>query len=376
MIIGTIKETNDNEKRVAITPETCKKIISLGYEVVLQKDSGKLSNYLDQEYIEAGAKVINSITELLPKVDIFLTVSSILEDANLKLLKESAIFIGMFNPYDNFKSLNKIAQKKFSLISLDFLPRISRAQAIDVLSSQANLAGYKAVIEASSMYKKAFPMMMTAAGTIIPAKCLILGAGVAGLQAIATAKRLGCIVSAFDVRPEVEEQVNSLGATFVKVPDLSSEKNQKDTVYAKEMTEEYKLKQLEKIHETAIQSDIIITTALIPGKRAPLLIKRNTIKNMKSGSVIVDMSGINGGNVEGIEFGKKIEYENISIFAPANIPSLISADASLLYSKNIYNFIKIFTTNNYLDIEVDDELITSSIIIKNGTKTDNFFEIK
>ena len=247
---------------------------------------------------------------------------------------------------------------------------------MDVLSSQANLAGYKAVIEASSIYRKAFPMMMTAAGTIVPAKCLILGAGVAGLQAIATAKRLGCIVSAFDVRPEVEEQVNSLGATFVKVQDISSDNNQKDSVYAKEMTQEYKLKQYEKIHEVAIQSDIIITTALIPGKKAPLLIRRNTIKEMKGGSVIIDMSGINGGNVEGMEFDKKIVYENINIYAPANIPSLISADASLLYSKNIFNFIETFTTDNNFDIEVDDELVTDSIIIKNGTKTDNFFEVK
>ena len=376
MIIGTIKEISDNEKRVAITPETCKKFISLGYEVLLEKDSGKQSNYSDEEYIKAGAVVINSITELLPKVDILLTVSSILENDYLELLKDNAIFIGMFNPYESFKSLSKIVQKKFSLITLDFLPRISRAQAMDVLSSQANLAGYKAVIEASSIYRKAFPMMMTAAGTIVPAKCLILGAGVAGLQAIATAKRLGCIVSAFDVRPEVEEQVNSLGATFVKVQDISSDNNQKDSVYAKEMTQEYKLKQYEKIHEVAIQSDIIITTALIPGKKAPLLIRRNTIKEMKGGSVIIDMSGINGGNVEGMEFDKKIVYENINIYAPANIPSLISADASLLYSKNIFNFIETFTTDNNFDIEVDDELVTDSIIIKNGTKTDNFFEVK
>ena len=376
MIIGTIKEISDNERRVAITPETCKKFISLGYEVLLEKDSGKQSNYSDEEYIKAGAVVINSITELLPKVDILLTVSSILENDYLELLKDNAIFIGMFNPYESFKSLSKIVQKKFSLITLDFLPRISRAQAMDVLSSQANLAGYKAVIEASSIYRKAFPMMMTAAGTIVPAKCLILGAGVAGLQAIATAKRLGCIVSAFDVRPEVEEQVNSLGATFVKVQDISSDNNQKDSVYAKEMTQEYKLKQYEKIHEVAIQSDIIITTALIPGKKAPLLIRRNTIKEMKGGSVIIDMSGINGGNVEGMEFDKKIVYENINIYAPANIPSLISADASLLYSKNIFNFIETFTTDNNFDIEVDDELVTDSIIIKNGTKTDNFFEVK
>ena len=375
MIIGNIKEINDDEKRVAITPETCKSIISLGYEVVLEKDSGMLSDYLDKEYVNAGATIVNDASQVLSKVDILLCVTSIPKDENLKLMKETAVFIGMFNPYENFKNLEKIIQKKFTLISLDFLPRISRAQAMDVLSSQANLAGYKAVIEACNLFKKAFPMMMTAAGTIIPSKCLVIGAGVAGLQAIATAKRLGCIVSAFDVRPEVEEQVKSLGASFIKVEEVEEE-NKEVSIYAKEMTEEYKIKQQEKIHEAAVQADIIITTALIPGKKAPLLIKTNTIKNMKSGSVIIDMSGSNGGNVEGIEFNKKIKYENINIYAPANLPSLISCDASLLYSKNIYNFLKIFTNNNSFDTEIEDEILTNSTIIKNGSKTNNFFEKK
>ena len=212
---------------------------------------------------------------------------------------------------------------------------------MDVLSSQANLAGYKAVVLASNLFKKAFPMMMTAAGTIIPAKCLILGAGVAGLQAIATAKRLGCVVTAFDVRPEVEEQVKSLGAKFIKVEDENST-IQENSVYAKEMTEEYKLKQKIKIHESARDMDIIITTAMIPGKKAPLLIENKTLKEMKLGSVIVDLAGASGGNVEKSEYGKEVTINDIIISSPTNLPSLVSFDASSLYAKNIFNFITSF----------------------------------
>ena len=373
MIIGTIKETGENERRVAITPDTCKSFIKLGYDVVIEKDSGKHSNYFDSEYIKAGAKVFDNKISILNSVDILLCVSSLPNSQNLKLMKTNTIFIGMFNPYENDKMLKDILQKKFTLFSLDFLPRISRAQSMDVLSSQANLAGYKAVIEACNLFKKAFPMMMTAAGTIIPSKCLVIGAGVAGLQAIATAKRLGCIVSAFDVRPEVEEQVNSLGASFIKVEE-SKEKKVEALVYAKEMSEEYKSKQNEKIHEAAVQSDIIITTALIPGKKAPILIKEKTLRMMKNGSVIIDMSGNNGGNVEKMKCNEIVEFENISIFAPANLPSLISYDASLLYSKNIFNFLKTFTNNNNFDIDLNDDLLTSSALVKSGIKTKNFFE--
>ena len=216
---------------------------------------------------------------------------------------------------DKWYHVVEIIGKNLSLISLDFLPRISRAQSMDILSSQANLAGYKAVIEASSIFKKALPMMMTAAGTIIPAKCLILGAGVAGLQAIATAKRLGCVVSAFDVRPEVEEQVNSLGAKFVKVEDEANTKKT-ETVYAKEMSEDYKKKQLKAIHDVAVNMDIIISTALIPGKKAPLLIESNTISHMKSGSILIDLASSSGGNIEGSKIGEKVSINDCVVYAP------------------------------------------------------------
>ena len=244
-------------------------------------------------------------------------------------MKMHIVVIGTFNPYENSSALSKLEAGNLNVITLDFLPRISRAQAMDVLSSQSNLAGYKAVIEAASLFKKALPMMMTAAGTIIPAKCLILGAGVAGLQAIATAKRLGCMVSAFDVRPEVEEQVKSLGSKFIKVEN-AEQKNVSSKGYAKEMDSDYKIKQLERIHQVAIESDIIITTALIPGKEAPKLLLSKTIKKMKKGSVIIDLAGSAGGNSEGSLFGKKVEIDNTLIYSPKNLPSLLANDSSLL----------------------------------------------
>ena len=227
---------------------------------------------------------------------------------------------------------------------------------MDVLSSQANLAGYKAVILACNIFKKAFPMMMTAAGTIIPAKCLVLGAGVAGLQAIATAKRLGCVVTAFDVRPEVEDQVKSLGAKFIKIEDNND--LEKNSVYAKEMTEEYKEKQKNKIHQSAKEMDIIISTAMIPGKKAPILIEKSTLKVMKLGSVIIDLAGASGGNIAGTEFGKQVEVEDVIINSPSNLPSLVAFDASSLYSKNILNFVLTFLKEDKtFDINSDDEIL-------------------
>ena len=277
----------------------------MGFTVLIEKDAGVNSSFSNTSYEKAGAKLFDNKLDIINKIDILLSVSSIPDEEIISKFKQNLIIIGTFNPFENNKTLQSLAIKKINVISLDLLPRISRAQSMDVLSSQANLAGYKAVILASNLFKKAFPMMMTAAGTIIPAKCLILGAGVAGLQAIATAKRLGCVVTAFDVRPEVEEQVKSLGAKFIKVEDINSS-SQKDTVYAKEMTEEYKLKQKAKIHESAKDMDIIITTAMIPGKKAPILIENKTLKEMKLGTVIIDLAGASGGNTEGSQFGKRL----------------------------------------------------------------------
>ena len=373
MIVAAVKEKNEFENRVSITPDTCKSYIKAGLDVIIEKNAGYNASFLDSVYKESGANVLDR-EQVLQKADILVSVSTILENSDLEILKNKAVIIGGFNPYENGEKIKKIIGKNLSLISLDFLPRISRAQSMDILSSQANLAGYKAVIEASSIFKKALPMMMTAAGTIIPAKCLILGAGVAGLQAIATAKRLGCVVSAFDVRPEVEEQVNSLGAKFVKVEDGENTKESK-TVYAKEMSEDYKKKQLRAIHDVAVNMDIIISTALIPGKKAPLLIESNTISQMKSGSILIDLASSTGGNIEGSKIGEKININDCVVYAPRNLPSLIAYDASLLFSKNIYNFISNFITENKIfDIEAKDELLSKTTLIKNGNKTENFYD--
>ena len=373
MIVATVKEKNELENRVSITPDTCKSYIKAGLDVIIEKNAGYNASFLDSVYKESGANILDR-EQVLQKADILVSVSTILENSDLEILKNKAVIVGGFNPYENGDKIKKIIGKNLSLISLDFLPRISRAQSMDILSSQANLAGYKAVIEASSIFKKALPMMMTAAGTIIPAKCLILGAGVAGLQAIATAKRLGCVVSAFDVRPEVEEQVNSLGAKFVKVEDGENTK-ETQTVYAKEMSEDYKEKQLKAIHDVAVNMDIIISTALIPGKRAPLLIESNTISQMKSGSILIDLASSSGGNIEGSKIGEKVNINDFIVYAPRNLPSLIAYDASLLFSKNIYNFISNFITENKIfDIEAKDELLLKTTLVKNGNKTENFYD--
>ena len=373
MIIATLKEISEDENRVAISPDTCKQYCKKGFSVYIEKNAGVKSSFLDIDYENNGAKVLER-DEILNQADIILNVTSILKEPELNKLKKDVIFLGTYNPYENFKNLNALAFKNFSTITLDLLPRISRAQSMDVLSSQANLAGYKAVIEASSIFKKAMPMMMTAAGTIIPAKCLVLGAGVAGLQAVATAKRLGCVVSVFDVRPEVEEQVNSLGAKFIHV-DQKKELEGSKLVYAKEMSDEYKKKQSEKIHEVSKEMDIIISTALIPGKKAPLLIKSNTIKSMKSGSVLIDLAASAGGNIEGSVFGKKVSIENTILYAPSNLPSLISYDASLLYSKNLFNFITTFISEEKkFNLDEEDEILKKTLIIKNGNKTTFFLK--
>ena len=373
MIVGILKEFNQDEKRVAATPETAKKFVDHGLKVLIEKDAGSLANFDDSFYLEVGAEIKSSKSDILNSSDLIVMVSSILENSHLQLLKESSTVIGMFNPYENISKLSKLATKRINTISLDLLPRISRAQSMDVLSSQANLAGYRAVIEASNLFKKALPMMMTAAGTIAPAKCLIVGAGVAGLQAIATAKRLGCIVNVFDVRPEVEEQVKSLGAKFVKVENKES--SEQASVYAKEMSEDYKLKQSEQISKVAKDSDIIVTTALIPGKPAPKLITNNTIKSMKKGSVIIDLAGSAGGNTESTKYRETLEVEGVKIYAPGNLPSSISKDSSLLYSKNIFNFVShLLGEKKSINLDTEDEIISESIIIKYGKKTKNFFE--
>ncbi len=361
MIIGSVSENQDLEKRVSITPEIAKKYLNLGFEVQLSENYAQHLGFKEREYKELGVKFISDDKKLIDNANIIVQMSLLNEDKT-SLLKPDQIFIGVLNPYENKNKLNELAKKKIRLFSLELLPRITRAQSMDILSSQANLAGYKAVVESFSIFEKAIPMMMTAAGTIPAAKVLILGAGVAGLQAIATAKRMGAIVYATDVRVASKEQVESLGGKFLTVE--GTENLETEGGYAKEASEEFKKKQEELIRETLKKVDIVICTALIPGKKAPLIIKEDMIENMKPGSVIYDLAVVQGGNVAFSEVDKVIEKNGVKIIGEKNILNKLPISSSSLYAKNVFNFILNLydKENKKININLEDEIIAKTII--------------
>ena len=361
MIIGSVSENQDLEKRVSITPEIAKKYLNLGFEVQLSENYAQHLGFKEKEYKELGVKFISDDKKLIDNANIIVQMSLLNEDKT-SLLKPDQIFIGVLNPYENKNKLNELAKKKIRLFSLELLPRITRAQSMDILSSQANLAGYKAVVESFSIFEKAIPMMMTAAGTIPAAKVLILGAGVAGLQAIATAKRMGAIVYATDVRVASKEQVESLGGKFLTVE--GTENLETEGGYAKEASEEFKKKQEELIRETLKKVDIVICTALIPGKKAPLIIKEDMIENMKPGSVIYDLAVVQGGNVAFSEVDRVIEKNGVKIIGEKNILNKLPISSSSLYAKNVFNFILNLydKENKKIDINLEDEIIAKTII--------------
>ena len=361
MIIGSVSEIQNIEKRIAITPEIVKKYISLGLEVFLIENYGFHLGIKDQQYKDMGAKISKDETEILNSSDILVQLG-MLSDDKISKIKENQTLIGVLNPYDNKEKLENLAKKKINLFSLELLPRITRAQSMDILSSQANLAGYKAVIETFANFEKAIPMMMTAAGTVPAAKVLVVGAGVAGLQAIATAKRMGAIVFATDVRMASKEQVESLGGKFLTVE--GSENLETEGGYAKEASEDFKQKQEELLSETLKKIDIVICTALIPGKKAPLIIKDNMIENMQSGSVIYDLAAIQGGNTAFTEVDKIIEKNGIKIIGESNILNKLPVSASNLYAKNVFNFISnlIDKDNKKININLEDEIIEKTLI--------------
>ena len=365
MKILLLKETVSNEKRVAITPDVISKYTKLGYEVLIESGAGEGSNINNQDYLNSGGKIIENISEVIADVDIILKVQG-LDDAELKKLsncKKDAVLIGMLNPYQNPDKAKTYQDCGIKAFSVELFPRISRAQSMDALSSQSNLVGYRAVIEAVAHLDIAVPMMMTAAGTITPAKIMVLGAGVAGLLAIATAKRLGAVVCAFDVRAVAKEQVQSLGAKFIEVVDEQADGETK-AGYAKEMSEEYRKKQEQAIFDNIIKQDIVITTALIPGKPAPKLITKAMVEAMKNGAVIVDIAAINGGNCELTESGKVVEKFGVKIIGYDNFASHIARDASKLYAKNLYNFVELITNKNEkrIEINLEDEIVKASLI--------------
>jgi NAD(P) transhydrogenase subunit alpha len=373
MKIAIPKERREHEKRVAATPETVKKFKALGLEVVVETGCGIGSSFFDPAYEAAGATIAKTAGAALEDADIVLKVQRPLESAEgtdeVALLKKGAKLIGMLAPYASRAQIDTYAAAGIDTFAMELLPRISRAQSMDVLSSQANLAGYKAVLDAAVAFGRAFPMMMTAAGTVAPARVIVMGVGVAGLQAIATARRLGAVVSGYDVRPAVKEQVQSLGATFVEVDPEAMKAAETAGGYAKEMSEEYKQKQAQVLRETIKKQDIAITTALIPGRPAPVLISEDMVKEMKPGSVIVDLAVEAGGNCPLSELGKVVVKHDVTLIGYPNYPSRIAVDASALYARNLYNFLAPFAKKDGGGIEFnwDDELVKGTCLTREGT---------
>jgi len=359
--IGSISENLNSEKRISITPEIAKKYINLGFEVCISSNYGSHLGFDNKKYKELNVEILNSSKDVIKNSDLIVQLDLLDDDKN-NLIKENQTLIGAFNPYGNKQKIDELIKRKINIFSLELLPRIARAQSMDILSSQANLAGYKAVVESFAIFEKAVPMMMTAAGTIPAAKVLVIGVGVAGLQAIATAKRMGAIVFATDVRMASKEQVESLGGKFLTVD--GSENLETDGGYAKETSEDFKKKQEKLLSETLKKIDIVICTALIPGKKAPLIIKDNMINNMQVGSLIYDLAATQGGNTAFTEVDKTVDKNGIKILGERNILNKLPVSASNLYAKNVFNFISNLydKDNKKLKINLEDEIISKTLL--------------
>ena len=350
---------------------------ALGCAVLVEKDAGALSSFPDSAYKEAGAQIIASRSELLKSATIILCVQSP-DDKDLKAIPKDSFLIGILQPHSNTKALNLMAAQGIHGFSVDLMPRITRAQSMDVLSSQSNLAGYKSVLDACEYYGRAMPMMMTAAGTIPPAKVFVMGAGVAGLQAIATARRLGGVVSATDVRPAAKEQVESLGGTFIAVEDDEFKAAETSGGYAKEMSKAYQEKQAKLVQDHIAKQDMVITTALIPGRPAPKLITKSMVESMKPGSVIVDMAVETGGNCEMSKPGEVINHKGVSIIGHLNVPSRLASDASALYARNLLNLLTLIIDKDKkaLQIDWDDDIIKGIALTRKGNIIHPAYEVK
>ena len=361
------KETYPGETRVAATPESVKKLKGLGLDMVIQAGAGVRARFSDADYLAAGASIAPDARTALEGADVIFKVRGP-KGAETALFKKGAVLAALLAPYTEQDAIRALAEQGVAAFAMELLPRISRAQAMDVLSSQANLAGYKAVVDAAAQLGRAMPMMMTAAGTIAPARVLVMGAGVAGLQAIATARRLGAIVSATDVRPATKEQVESLGATFVAVMDEEFKNAQTAGGYAREMSGEYQAKQAALIAETIRKQDIVITTALIPGRRAPVLVSEAMIRTMKPGSVIVDLAAEAGGNTPLTKADEVVEVQGVTIMGYTNLPGHLAIDSSALYARNLFSFISLIVDKKTgaLVIDWDDEIIKGALVTRDG----------
>jgi len=366
MRIGIPKESFAGETRVAATPETVKKLVAQGHTVLVAQGAGQAANYIDEAYIAAGATGASQVEALAAEMVLKVRIPS---DDEVKLMTRGAVLVGMLNPFDR-PGLERLAAAGLTAFAMEAAPRTTRAQSMDVLSSQANLAGYKAVMLAADAYPKIFPMLMTAAGTIKAARMVILGAGVAGLQAIATAKRLGAVVEASDVRPAVKEQIESLGAKFIDVPfetDEEREIAQGVGGYARPMPAAWMARQSAEVAKRIAAADIVISTALIPGRKAPTLITEEMVKSMKPGSVIVDMAVEQGGNCPLSELGKTVVKHNVIIVGQPNLAALLPTDASALYARNLLDFMKlIISKEGALSIPADDDIVVATLVARDG----------
>ena len=367
--VAVTQERHADETRVAATPETVKKLISLGCEVTVESGAGKASSYPDAEYAAAGATIAKTAAAALKGADVLFKVRAPTSD-EIKALKSGAVLACALNPHQDKATLKALAEAGVTAFAMEFIPRITRAQVMDMLSSQANLAGYRAVIEAAETYGRALPMMMTPAGTIAPAKVFVMGVGVAGLQAIATARRLGAVVTATDVRPATKEQVESLGAKFLAVEDEEFKNAQTAGGYAKPMSAEYQAKQAALTTEHIKKQDIVITTALIPGRAAPRLVTAEQVASMRPGSVLIDLAVEQGGNVEGAVAGKTVETANgAKIVGIPNLAGRVPTDASALYARNLAAFAGLLVKDGALAPDLEDEILKAALVTHGGQIT-------
>jgi len=368
MKIAVAKEIESSERRVALIPDVVSKLVKQGFEVCIESGAGEKALFNDSDYEAAGATIISDTAKLWGEADILLKVSppQQREDGSpeIDLLKEGSIFIGFLNPLANPSLSEQLAQRKVTAFSMEMIPRTTRAQSMDALSSQASIAGYKSVLIAAEALPKYFPMLTTAAGTIAPAKVFVMGAGVAGLQAIATARRLGAMVEAFDIRPAVKEEVQSLGAKFVEVK--LDEETATAGGYAKEISEESKKKTQEAVNERVKNADVVITTAQVPGRKAPRLVTEEMIAQMKPGAVIVDLAADQGGNAAYTEPGGNVVKNGVTIIGPVNLPSSVPVHASQLYSKNLVSLMKLLVKDNALNLDFEDDIVNAACITHSG----------
>ena len=370
MIVGVPSETYPNENRVALIPAVISALVKLELEVHIQKGAGEKAGYLDADYEKQGAKLVSDRAEIFSSADVLLGVNSLgsileTDPDSMNLLRSGQIIIGLLNPLGSPEYAQKLAAVGVDAFALELLPRIARAQPMDVLSSMASIAGYKSVLLSAEALNKLFPMMITAAGTITPAHVFVVGVGVAGLQAIATAKRLGAVIRAYDVRPAVKEQVESLGAKFVEM-ELETEESETSGGYAKAMDEEFYRRQREMMTQVVAESDVVITTALIPGKKAPILITEEMVKGMSPGSVIVDLAAEGGGNCELTKSGETIEAHGVQIIGIENLASTIPHHSSQMYAKNLSAFLNILVEDGELNINMDDDIIKDTLLTYKG----------